>query len=634
MLTDRQLNIIDILNDNNTWITGKEISNILNVSDRTIRLDISTINTYYNCLLIESNRRFGYKVNKLLLHKQDIKTKDIIPQNSHDRCVYIIKELLFKSQEINLISLQEKVFVSGYSIDNDIKRIRKTISEYPSLKIVRSNNNIKLLGNETDKRMLYKHLLTEETQGNFMNLNSIASLWSSFDLLEVKDILEDVCNKYDYKIRELTLPMIMIHAGVAIERIFNNNFIGTISSYENLSDSKEYIISREFFEQVSKNINIKLVEEEIRLFALLLIGKKNAQYRKDVVKEELELEVDTLVDNVIGEIKRYFDIDFSNDLDLRVGLSMHLQSLIERQKNNINVTNLYLQEIKRRYPLVFEMAVRAGEVIQEAGNEYVNENELAFLALHLGTAYERVNTVKKYRVIMIIPHNKMLSAMCIDKLNNRFNDRMEIVATHNFFEENMILEDEPDIIITTAPLKHNLKIPTINISLFVNYEDESKVFQALNLLDKKRNYGTFVEVIKGLMKEDLFYVKESMKNPTEIIEYLCDELIDKGLATDEYKRDVLKREAVSATAFVHGFAVPHSIEVTANESCISTMILNNPVKWEGYDVKLIILLAIRKTDTHLLKVFFDWLGSMVTDKNKFSQLLEINSYEELIKEIL
>ena len=46
MLTDRQLNIIDILNDNNTWITGKEISNILNVSDRTIRLDISTIIVY------------------------------------------------------------------------------------------------------------------------------------------------------------------------------------------------------------------------------------------------------------------------------------------------------------------------------------------------------------------------------------------------------------------------------------------------------------------------------------------------------------------------------------------------------------------------------------------------------------
>ncbi len=42
------------------------------------------------------------------------------------------------------------------------------------------------------KRKLYKDLLTEETKGNFMNLNSIADLWENFDLLEVKDILEEV----------------------------------------------------------------------------------------------------------------------------------------------------------------------------------------------------------------------------------------------------------------------------------------------------------------------------------------------------------------------------------------------------------------------------------------------------------
>ncbi len=62
------------------------------------------------------------------------------------------------------------------------------INDYPSLKLVRSKNYISLEGNETDKRKLYKQLLTAETQGNFMNLNSIAGLWNSFDLLEVKDI--------------------------------------------------------------------------------------------------------------------------------------------------------------------------------------------------------------------------------------------------------------------------------------------------------------------------------------------------------------------------------------------------------------------------------------------------------------
>lgn len=153
------------------------------------------------------------------MHKQDIETKDIIPQTSQERCIYIIQELLFKSHEINLIALQDQVFVSGYSIDNDIKKIRKMINDYPSLKLVRSKNYISLEGNETDKRKLYKQLLTAETQGNFMNLNSIAGLWNSFDLLEVKDILEEICEKYDYQIHEMTFPMIMIHAGVAIERI-------------------------------------------------------------------------------------------------------------------------------------------------------------------------------------------------------------------------------------------------------------------------------------------------------------------------------------------------------------------------------------------------------------------------------
>ncbi|MFQ7170720.1 MAG: hypothetical protein ACLRQF_00565 [Thomasclavelia ramosa] len=37
--------------------------------------------------------------------------------------------------------------------------------------------------------------------------------------LEVKDILEEICEKYDYQIHEMTFPMIVIHAGVAIERI-------------------------------------------------------------------------------------------------------------------------------------------------------------------------------------------------------------------------------------------------------------------------------------------------------------------------------------------------------------------------------------------------------------------------------
>ena len=58
---------------------------------------------------------------------------------------------------------------------------------------------------------------------------------------------------------------------------------------------------------------------------------------------------------------------------------------------------------------------------------------------------------------------------------------MVIVKRYGFYEETMIKQQEPDLIITTVPLKHNLNIPTVQITLFVNYEDESKAKTALTI---------------------------------------------------------------------------------------------------------------------------------------------------------
>lgn len=629
MLNKRQMYIVDILNDSGGWLTGKEMASVLNVTDRTIRSDIEVINAYFDCVLIEANRRLGYHIDEKLLSKQNIETKEVIPQTSHERCIWLIQELLFKSKEVNLIQLQDRVFVSGYSIDNDLKKIRKIMSDYSSLKLVRSKNHVRIEGDESDKRQLYKQLLAEETQGNFMNLNSIAHLWSSFDLLEVKDIFEDVCEKENFHIRDEIFPMIMIHAGISIERIIHHNYVKTSCIDKKLKESQEYIVAHEFFKTVSQNMHIEMVDDEVNLFTLLLLGKSSHNYR-----EPTDVNVDDLIDKVILKMKEYFDIDFSKDWDLKVGLSTHVESLLERQKNHVQVTNLYLKEIKRKYPLVFDMAIHAGEVISEYTKTPINENELAFIALHLGAANERVNAKERYHALAIIPHNQMLSKPCVDKLNSRFEERMEVTKTLGFFEEKEVQSYDPDLIITTAPLKHNLTIPTVQISLFVNYEDESKVFQTLNQLDKNRYHDDFVALIKELIRKDLFHVKEAYESSTDVIEYLCNELIHKGLASEEYKEDVLKRESVSATSFVYGFAVPHSIAVSTKESCISTMILKKPVQWGGFEVKLIVLLAIRETDNQLLKLFFDWLSNMVTDSNRFSQLLEVKSYEEFMNLVL
>lgn len=191
-MNKRQEKIVLLLNDTKAWMTGKEISKLMQVSDRTIRSDIDAINRYYEQPIIESNLRSGYHIRDEINVTLPTAQKFIIPQTPQERCVYIIRVLLFEKKELNLMDLQDQVFISGYSIDNDIKRIKKILENYNDLKLIRSKNHIHLEGSEDEMRKLYKDLLTEETQGNFLNLNKLSSMFKGFDLLKVKDIMENI----------------------------------------------------------------------------------------------------------------------------------------------------------------------------------------------------------------------------------------------------------------------------------------------------------------------------------------------------------------------------------------------------------------------------------------------------------
>ena len=631
MLSKRQSHIVDLLNNELKPITGRDLGKTLGVSDRTIRSDVEAINAEYGCELIRANRRSGYYIDHDLMKAQNISSQEVIPQTAQQRCVYLIKELLFRSREINLIDLQERVFVSGYSIDNDLRKIRDMIRRYPGLRLVRSRNHIRLSGDEGDKRKLYKELLMEETKGNFVNLSAIADIRKDFDLLKLEDDFTEICEKYDFRISEMEYPLIMLHAGVSIERMLNHNYVSEEPPEAAEEEGgKEYQIADELFARISEIYKVKLVKDEVLRFAGLLKGKD--RLTEEETREEAD-DMERLMEDILELLKQEFDIDLSTDEDFRSGIITHIRLLMKRQQNQVTANDLYLQELKRKYPLVFEMAVRVAQRIEGYCGTRLNENEISFLALHLGAACERMNLSEQYRAVAIIPNSYTMSKPCVDKLMLRFGNRMTVVRVCSFFEEKKIVQDNPDLIITTVPLKHYLGTPTVQISLFLNGEDESKVFQILNYLDKKKYHKDFVSLMERLMRKDLFHIRDSMESREAILNFLCDSLYEKGLSGENFKENVFRREALSGTSFVYGFAVPHAIEVSTRESCISIMILREPVKWGDFNVSLVVLLAIRDTDNSLLKVFFDWLCNIVTDNNKFQELIQSKNYEEFMNHV-
>lgn len=165
-LNNRQKNIIAILHENKVWIKGKELAKLVGVSDRTIRSDIDIINKHFEDELIESNMRKGYFMNIDKYANISTKVKEDIPQTPEQRYMYILQQLLIHEDGINLTFLQEDIYVSGYSIENDIKRVRNELKKYQTLKLARVKNYIYLKGSEIDKRHLYKELLAKAKVNN------------------------------------------------------------------------------------------------------------------------------------------------------------------------------------------------------------------------------------------------------------------------------------------------------------------------------------------------------------------------------------------------------------------------------------------------------------------------------------
>ena len=631
MLTKRQNMIMTIMNNQKDWIVGKDLAKLLNVSDRTIRNDIAAINEFYADTMIESNIRKGYRIQGEKVKRFIEETKKEIPETGEERRWLILKTLVEHNQ-VNIYQLADQMCISEFSLENDMNKIRKLLDNYQELKVIRQSNMLQLSGGEREKRHLYEELISYKISGNLWNLNKVAENFMRFDLLKVKELLKDIFEKFHYQMNEVRIPTLLIHVGVILERNFACHFLKEDEEQQGKYGREEYEISRHFFEKIGARLSLQVREAEICDFAIYLEHGKRKGYCEE---EQLQGLASDLVQHIIVEIREHFDIDFSEDCEFRLGLEVHTVSLLKRHYANIEIDHTCLEEVKRKYPLIFEMGVWVCKIMEEHLNIIISENEISFIALHLGSAYERANLRRKYRCLLICPHNQTVKDLCIQKIVNRFQDRMEIVDCMSYFEESLIREKNLDLILTTQPVAHALDIETTEISMFFAHTDEAAVFQTLNRLDQIRYRNNFQFFILNLIREEFFTANMAVEEPEKIISDMCDKLYARGYVKENFKEGVLKRERLSPTSFFHGFAIPHNMSHQETiHSAISTAILKQPVQWGSYEVRFVLLLAITEENRNFLKIFFDWLDDIVSNPEKFARLLEVQDYQSFVNTLL
>lgn len=629
----RQEKIIELLRESGGWMKGKDIALVMGVSTRTIRNDVETINASLTGAAIESSFQLGYH-----LKTQEApvsRAKSVIPQTPEERRSFILKQLL-RHRDININDLPEKVCVSLFTIESDLRVIRQWLADSSNLRLESGRNRIRLVGEEAAKRRLYKFLLSQEVEENFLNMDTLNELYPDFDLTEIRDLLAECEKRHGIEIRETAQSMVLMHVGIALTRVLNFNPMERVEALKDLQQTPQYLAAREFWDKIARRFQVTAPEPEISQLALLFMGKGSGNYYKadTIPVNGKDISLEDLTTAMLEEVRKLYGVDLTTDSKLQEGLSLHLRGLLLRLRDRTQVDNVYLEELRWRFPLIYDMGVTASRKLHEILGIQLDPNEIGFLALHLGAAYTIHRKPSKYRAVVVFPSDQALATVVIEKIRRQFQDRMDVVAVLDAYEKKRVEDLNPDLILTTLPLDHGLNVPTVQLSVFYSQENESQIFQQLNRLDKNRQKDIFQHRIRELIKPEYFLETLDASDSEDVIRKMCQPLVKAGCIPPEYADAVLEREGYAPTSFAAGFALPHALNVTIRESAISVAHLDHPLQWGDHSVDFVLLLAIREEDRELLGIFFDWWIQIISDPLRFGLLKEKNGYAAFVQAIL
>lgn len=255
----------------------------------------------------------------------------------------------------------------------------------------------------------------------------------------------------------------------------------------------EYEMSKELAKHLEDRFHIAYSDAEIYEMTLLIVSRATNIDYQSIDENNLEDFVGrdclNLVHELIEDIHTYYDIDLSEQ-EFLIRFALHIKNLLVRSRNNYFSKNPLTESIKISCPLIYDAAVNLARTIKDKTNVSINDDEIAYIAFHLGSALEtQKNLTSKVKTILYCPNYYSLNSRITDTLYQNFEN--DLLITNILTDESQMQKvSEMDLIITTIPLASPVQIPTLRISIILNQHDLSNLRNKISEIQnqkKKRN---------------------------------------------------------------------------------------------------------------------------------------------------
>jgi lichenan operon transcriptional antiterminator len=627
--------IVEFLRKRSGWVTAETIARQFGVSPRTIRNHIQSINTADLAVL---SGPLGYKA-KMLLHGWKEKVDD---QESD-----IGQKLLYELLDSHGSSLSLDEFLANHYLSEssarDIIRDFNRDHSADNVQVVEKKRQLRLIGDESDKRRLFKSFLHSNRSASVpeVNIQRIQRLIPDIPLLDMEKIVNETVNQDSLTINQYQLFDLLMHYAISVNRIQNGKAMHRLSAtHEELTGRNEYKLTLRITAQLEKRYYIKFSKAEIDGLTLALIGKT-------IIKNFSSMHLGNLSrfvpERVIEETQRALekaDEEYGFNLQnpsFSVKFIIHVNNARDRatyhdlDQQDVNQFSL----LKQEYPLYYDLALYIGKQLQNSLHLTMNSQELTYIILHLG-AYLNTDDIDRINTVLISPSYYDIGNELKTNISREFRQDIQISAVYNALQVEELKKLRSKLVVatidTSIPIDKSNYV--VRIHPFMTSQDHEKIERTISVIRRANRVDEIVGYFKQYTSADNFLIDPQISKRDALFSRVTKLLTERGFVSPQYYDELSEREQLSPTSFGN-IAIPHPLNMKANKTGIFVVIDHDGIQWHSSTkVNIACFIATSKANQKVFSIVLQNLINILSVKENVDQILKVDNYEDFLSVLI
>ena len=616
------------------WVTASELADVIGVTPRSIRSYVASLNARVGeeDVAVESGPQ-GYRAGPAAQSAQRT-AEDDSPRGRQHR---LVREMLAVADGIDVYATADALYVSSATIEADLGRVRSMLTGL-DLVLERSASVARITGSERGKRRLLSRLVHDETDEGAFDLVALRRALGDESVGarafgDFKSELVTGLGGLGYFVNEFGIGDVIMHIAIAADRIAAGRALDEHGS--SASPAQEQIgglLDR----LVGSQLGVTLGDGDRRQLSAIVLSRvvvPGADESVAAIRSRLDPDVERAVREVTARAAAEFLLDIDHD-DFVLRLALHVQHLRERAREQAWSRNPLTRSLKATHPLIFEVAVYIADGLQPLLGMGLLEDEIAYIAMHVGGRLERVRrTAALLTATIVCPGYYELHELLRSSIAASLGQSIEVVGVETRADP-VWADIDSDLILTTTPPPeagvssgpHSGVGHIVMVQPFLTDADVERVQTAAGRLRRARRLARLRAELERYFSADAFvHGLDGEGGEDAVISRLGGLLTASGVIDDDYVQRTIERERLSSTAFTDALAVPHALAMTATRTAIAVGIADPAIAWGDGRVQVVAMVAFSESDRAAFQTVFEQLIEVFSERESVQRIVRAST---------